>query len=187
LDRKVDPGVLAGAAIPGTTSLQNPDAAQKVLSLSVIGSIIQHTVPVVLPNELRQDIAHSNSVFTPETEALKGAFRYDSTAAVRGSYESRVLKGIWAAAPYLHNGSVPTLAELLKPAAERVSTFKVGPNYDLDTVGLATEQTAFAQVRATTDCSDIDSGNSRCGHEALARSEKGVARISEKSLGDRQE
>lgn len=165
LDRKVDPGVLAGAAIPGTTPLQNPDAAQKVLSLSVIGSIIQHTVPVVLPNELRQDIAHSDSVFSPETEALKGAFRYGSTAAVRGSYESRVLKGIWAAAPYLHNGSVPTLAELLKPASERVSTFKVGPNYDLDTVGLATQQTAFTQVRATTDCSDIDSGNSRCGHE----------------------
>ena len=33
-----------------------------------------------------------------------------------GTYEARVLYGIWAAAPYLHNGSVPSLAELLKPA-----------------------------------------------------------------------
>jgi hypothetical protein len=165
LDRQVDPGVLAGASIPGMPALQNPDAAQKVLSLSVIGSIIQHTFPVILPNDFRQDIAESNSVFTPETEALKGAFRYGAAAASRGSYESRVLKGIWAAAPYLHNGSVPTLAELLKPAAERASTFKVGPNYDLDAVGLASEQTAFAQVRETTDCTDIESGNSRCGHE----------------------
>jgi hypothetical protein len=96
----------------------------------------------------------------PRQDAVAGA-----TAAARGGYESRVLKGIWAAAPYLHNGSVPTLAELLKPATERVSSFRVGPNYDLDAVGLAIEQTASTQVRVTTDCSDIESGNSRCGHE----------------------
>ena len=36
-------------------------------------------------------------------------------------------QGIWAAAPYLHNGSVPTLAQLLTPAAQRVQTFAVGP------------------------------------------------------------
>ncbi|WP_349770486.1 hypothetical protein [Bradyrhizobium barranii] len=35
-----------------------------------------------------------------------------------GAYEARVLQGIWAAAPYLHNGSVPTLAELLKPSGD---------------------------------------------------------------------
>jgi hypothetical protein len=113
---------------------------------------------------VRHDLVQPDSVFTPETEALKGAFRYGSAAVTHGSYEARVLRGIWAAAPYLHNGSVPTLAELLKPAAERVPTFKVGPNYDVDNVGLATEQTAFTQVRQTTNCNDIESGNSRCGH-----------------------
>lgn len=30
-------------------------------------------------------------------------------------YKARPLDGIWATAPYLHNGSVPSLAELLKP------------------------------------------------------------------------
>jgi hypothetical protein len=80
-------------------------------------------------------------------------------------YESRVLQGIWAAAPYLHNGSVPTLAELLKPAAERVSSFKIGPAYDLINIGLAVDQTKFDYALQTTDCSDRDSGNSRCGHE----------------------
>jgi mono/diheme cytochrome c family protein len=165
LERKVDPGVLEGASIPGLdTPLQNPDAAQRVLALSVTGSIIQHTVPVVLPNDVRHDIIQSDTAFTPENEALKGSFRYGSAAAARGSYEARVLKGIWAAAPYLHNGSVPTLAELLKPAAQRVPIFKIGPNYDIDNVGLAIEQTAFTQIRQTTDCSDIESGNSRCGH-----------------------
>ncbi|HEX4275038.1 MAG TPA: di-heme-cytochrome C peroxidase [Bryobacteraceae bacterium] len=33
------------------------------------------------------------------------------------SYKGRSLNGIWATAPYLHNGSVPTLYDLLLPAA----------------------------------------------------------------------
>ncbi|WP_431272185.1 hypothetical protein [Dankookia sp. P2] len=75
------------------------------------------------------------------------------------------MQGIWAAAPYLHNGSVPTLADLLNPAAERPATFAVGPAYDLATVGLARQQTQTSFVLRTTDCSDHNSGNSRCGHE----------------------
>ena len=35
------------------------------------------------------------------------------------AYKARPLNGIWAGAPYLHNGSVPNLYELLLPAAER--------------------------------------------------------------------
>src|SRR5262249_50731440 len=87
-------------------------------------------------------------------------------ASPPGAYESRVMQGIWAAAPYLHNGSVPTLAELLKPAAERVKSFKIGPAYDTANVGLAVEQTQFNNYTlTTTDCADRNSGNSHCGHE----------------------
>ena len=75
------------------------------------------------------------------------------------------MEGIWAAAPYLHNGSVPTLAELLKPAAERVKEFKVGPAYDRDTIGLAVDQPQSNFTLKTTDCAELNSGNSRCGHE----------------------
>jgi hypothetical protein len=57
------------------------------------------------------------------------------------------------------------LAELLKPAAERVKSFKVGPAYDIVNVGLAVEQSKFNYPLQTTDCSDRNSGNSRCGHE----------------------
>lgn len=81
------------------------------------------------------------------------------------AYESRVLQGIWATAPYLHNGSVPSLSALLTPVAQRPTSFKIGPNYDPATIGLATEQTKFDYVLKTTDCSDLGSGNSRCGHE----------------------
>ncbi len=84
----------------------------------------------------------------------------------KGSYEARVMQGIWAAAPYLHNGSVPTLAELLKPAAERVKQFKIGGAYDTINVGLAVEQSQFKNdLLVTTDCTNLNSGNSRCGHE----------------------
>jgi len=104
---------------------------------------------------------------TPRTQELTAAFQARSTTAVAPSfpYESRVLAGIWAAAPYLHNGSVPTLAELLKPAADRVASFQVGPAYDIVNVGLAAQQTRFNTTMDTTDWAARNSGNSRCGHE----------------------
>ena len=40
-------------------------------------------------------------------------------------YRARPLNGIWATPPYLHNGSVPDMVELLKPAAQRPATFYV--------------------------------------------------------------
>jgi hypothetical protein len=166
LDRQVNPGVLTGTFILGLTQpLKNPDAPLIVLQVSVVGSIIQHALPVVVPDDFAQRLTSAGTVFTPETESLKGAFRYTPNAPTRGSYESRVLRGIWAAAPYLHNGSVPTLAELLKPPPERIAAFKIGPAYDLSNVGLAIEQPATTLTLQTTDCNDSDSGNSRCGHD----------------------
>ena len=41
-------------------------------------------------------------------------------------YRARPLNGVWATAPYLHNGSVPSLYWMLKPAAERPTQFCVG-------------------------------------------------------------
>jgi hypothetical protein len=83
----------------------------------------------------------------------------------RDVFEARVMEGIWAAAPYLHNGSVPTLYDLLQPADQRPRSFKIGPAYDKTKVGLAIEQTKFDYTLNTTDCSDRNSGNSRCGHD----------------------
>jgi len=44
-------------------------------------------------------------------------------------YIAAFLDGIWLRAPYLHNGSVPSLRDLLKPAAERPKLFYRG--YDV--------------------------------------------------------
>ena len=44
-------------------------------------------------------------------------------------YVSLPLDGIWLRAPYLHNGSVPTLRDLLNPPNERPQSFHRG--YDV--------------------------------------------------------
>ncbi len=44
-------------------------------------------------------------------------------------YANQPLDGIWLRGPYLHNGSVPTLRELLEPAANRRTEFYRG--YDV--------------------------------------------------------
>ena len=79
------------------------------------------------------------------------------------------MQGIWAAAPYLHNGSVPTLADLLEPADKRPKSFEIGPNYDPNgKVGLAADQPKFGhfKLNTTADCrKSRDTGVSVCGHE----------------------
>ena len=47
-------------------------------------------------------------------------------------YRARPLNGAWATAPYLHNGSVPSLYWLLHPAAERPKKFCMGGARDFD-------------------------------------------------------
>lgn len=55
------------------------------------------------------------------------------------SYKARSLNGIWATAPFLHNGSVPNLWQLLQPADQRVKEFYVGSReFDPVNVGLDT-------------------------------------------------
>lgn len=168
LDFQVQTGVLKGAHIPLLTEpLKDKDSAFNVLGLAVLGSILQHYAPLLMDAE--QDAQKAGLKPLPDhLKDLQGAF-HRKPAQADGppsyAYESRVMEGIWAAAPYLHNGSVPTLAELLKPAAQRVAAFQVGPAYDVASVGLAAQQSKFGYTLQTTDCSARDSGNSRCGHE----------------------
>lgn len=167
-------GVLEGAEIPHLRPpLGKTDYALSILATSVLGAIIQDRLfPSAGANESKADILKKLRDL-PSLRGLEGAFRVYQDLVTLGTgldnavpkYEARVMEGIWAAAPYLHNGSVPTLVELLKPASERVASFKIGPAYDIVNVGLAVEQSKFDYTLNTTDCSDLHSGNSRCGHE----------------------
>jgi hypothetical protein len=55
-------------------------------------------------------------------------------------YNARPLSGIWAQAPYLHNGSVPTVYHLLIPDERPDSFYKSRLEYDQTNLGFAWTQ-----------------------------------------------
>lgn len=76
-------------------------------------------------------------------------------------YFTRPLRGLWATAPFLHNGSVPTLWDLLQPAAKRPARFPVGHReFDPNKVGYV-ERPAKVVWEFDTSIS----GNRNTGHE----------------------
>ena len=55
-------------------------------------------------------------------------------------YKARPLKRVWSTAPYLHNGSVLNMVELLTEPAQRKPSFRVGTTaYDPSTLGFKDE------------------------------------------------
>jgi cytochrome c5 len=81
-----------------------------------------------------------------------------------GQYMARKLNGIWATAPYLHNGSVPTLYDLLHPEERPVRFLVGGREYDPVKLGFQSES---ANTTATVNVWAFDTskpGNSNIGH-----------------------
>ena len=78
-------------------------------------------------------------------------------------YRARPLDGVWATAPYLHNGSVPTLQDLLTPQHLRPKVFCAGSRqFDPVKVGLAQPEGGACGAYTRVDAGDI--GNSNLGH-----------------------
>jgi hypothetical protein len=101
--------------------------------------------------------------FSPEKRIEWSGYRDPADQAVRAPavYKARPLNGIWAVAPYLHNGSVPNLYELLSPRNERSTSFWLGSKQ-------------YDPVKAGYDPSKLEGGyqydvtaigNSNAGHE----------------------
>ena len=80
-------------------------------------------------------------------------------------YKARPLDGVWATAPYLHNGSVPTLYDLLLPPERRPATFAVGSRrFDPVRVGFETDGPGFPTFRAVDEDGRPVPGNANVGH-----------------------
>ena len=87
-----------------------------------------------------------------------------ATKPPNGPYSPRPLHGIWAAPPYLHNGSVPTLHDLLLPPDQRPKTFALGAR-DYDPVKLGFVVTTDCSAKdCLVDTTLKDYGNSNSGH-----------------------
>lgn len=113
-------------------------------------------------NEVQSSLKAGN--YTPDTTV-------NPFASVM-AYKARPLNGIWATAPYLHNGSVPTLYDLLLPKKRpddpdegeyRPDEFFVGSReFDSDKVGFKSEGYSGFLFRESIW------GNDNGGHEYAA-------------------
>jgi cytochrome c2 len=78
-------------------------------------------------------------------------------------YVAVALDGLWLRAPYLHNGSVPSLPDLLKPPAERTEVFYRGYDvYDPAQVGFISQGAEAERLGFKVDTKGVD--NSNQGH-----------------------
>ena len=93
----------------------------------------------------------------------------DSSYRVRhfrktNGYANQPLDGIWARAPYLHNGSVPTMRDLLEPPQNRPQRFYRGYDvYDQKRLGVVSDVAADARGHYYVHDTSLP-GNGNQGH-----------------------
>lgn len=76
------------------------------------------------------------------------------------AYKARPLNGIWATAPFLHNGSVPNLYEMFIPGSDRTKQFYLGSKeFDPKKVGFQTEKVAGGFLLDTSLAGNLNSGH----------------------------
>ena len=158
--------------IPAETNGTNP------LFNAVLGSLIEHPINTLAAANIEfvgtlvESIKTANKLPGLPTKYLSvisqaiQASSLDNAkkGAVGDVYKARPLNGIWATAPYLHNGSVPNLYELLLTPEERSQKFYVG-NREFDP-----QQVGYVSTESTSEdltLFEFDTalkGNSNQGH-----------------------
>lgn len=115
-------GVLEGETTATGATLGATAHAGELLSM-LVGRVLAAQPPALAQVQL---YAEQHALTEQEKQ---GDYTPDSEDEPRASwlaYKARPLNGIWATAPYLHNGSVPTLYDLLLPPEERPVAFSAG-------------------------------------------------------------
>lgn len=109
-----------------------------------------------------KELGHPDEIHPPkyvDGEIIKRGEEVSERALL--AYKARPLNGVWTGAPYLHNGSVPNLYELLLPAEQRSKTFYIGSwEFDPIKVGYVDEARSGSFFFDTSL-----KGNSNAGHE----------------------
>jgi mono/diheme cytochrome c family protein len=150
----------AGLAATGATVFQQECASCHAFGGARTGTLI----PV---EEIGTD-RHRSEMWTPASADAYNNYttKYDwkltHFRSTKG-YASVPLEGLWLRGPYLHNGSVPTLADLLQPVDQRPRQFWRG--YDVinrDRVGFDSFSAEAQRVGTVFDVSKP--GNSNAGH-----------------------
>jgi mono/diheme cytochrome c family protein len=165
VDRSHTPSEWRVTQIPVTEIGTDPNTAENFVKNVYSGAKLGKTAPLHAGDALSflteaiKERQYSLLKFTVEQQrAADGFGRNNLVINDRAVYKARPLVGIWATPPYLHNGSVPTLYDLLSP--ERPKQFYVGTReYDPEHVGYETSNFPGAQLFDTAV-----SGNSNLGH-----------------------
>ncbi len=166
-----------------------------LLGTVVIGSVYQQKVEVA--SDLAKQMANLKPFaiqpLSPEMIALGAKVLRDPAqpdakdtrlrACMHGShealaYKARPLTGVWATGPFLHNGSVPTLYDLLLPPSQRPVVFSLGTReFDPVRVGFTNEHSTSGVIvpseegesgfvfRVYNASGEPIAGNSNGGHD----------------------
>lgn len=141
LDRRYD----ASALDPGNPALADISAGE-ALNVVTMKVIERKYAALGISGERRRE--------------MDGWGRASEVRDMRG-YKSRPLHGIWATPPFLHNGSVRTIYQLLSPQSERERKFWTGSReFDPVEVGYRNEA-----VEAAFEVDTTTIGNSNSGHQ----------------------
>lgn len=120
-----------------------------------------------------------------EKVAQLGVQRIGITKPAINGYQAVPLDGIWLRAPYLHNGSVPNLRELLEPKDKRSKVFYRG--YDVyDPVNVGFDSFSAEAQRLGFRVDTTQRGNGNDGHlygTALPKADKDALIEYMKTLG----
>jgi hypothetical protein len=146
-----------------------------LLTTTVVGGLVakakeiaETALDIFFGVEKLPKVTGARDVVSPE-EAREG--RLEQCYTMKSplfAYKGRPLDGIWATPPFLHNGSVPTLYDLLRAPADRPATFNVGTReYDPVKGGYVTTPNAPGNSFTFTASG---SGNSNSGHDYGASS-----------------
>ncbi len=122
-----------------------------------------------------------------ESTSVKNAFNEDRPNCIRAGagYKARPLNGVWATAPFLHNGSVPSVWDLLSPVKNRPVLVQLGSTeFDSEHLGLKQDSTVLKTAGRRPHDKYVDgyfildtrlAGNRNTGHEFSDEWRQGVA------------
>lgn len=126
---------------------------------SINGGVALNIVDMMI-----RDLYYDDQHFSEAARNCFAGFSTLDTPQVVDGYRPRPLEGVWATAPFLHNGSVPSIYELLSPAEERTKQFFMGRReFDPVHLGLAKEPLEGTSGGFWYDTSIP--GNLNTGHE----------------------
>jgi mono/diheme cytochrome c family protein len=141
---------------PEVANTINPSSVSAVVGLNLMSTAIANRYFEQFPPASREELFKYMGY---------GVFDYPRTDPERlKNYKSRPLHGIWATPPFLHNGSVRTVYQMISPRSERETWFWSGTK-EYDPVDLGYRSLA---VPGAVKYDTRVAGNDNTGHEFRA-------------------